>query len=75
MSKHQVNRSAICPYYQHESISTIYCTGITPNVNLIHLAFLNPKECLRHKQECCRKRFDKCAVYDMLLKNDGGCSE
>ena len=68
MSKHMVNKRAVCPYYRHEDSQVIYCDGVVED-SVLHLAFANRTRSKAYKETCCRMDYRQCRIYRMLEAN------
>lgn len=67
--KHQVCASAICPFYKHETPSTIYCEGVE-DMTVIHLAFADRSDCAAYKRRFCRTGYGDCLIMRMLARKE-----
>ena len=63
--KHQINKSAVCPYYRHEAPQVIYCDGVQEG-SVIHLAFSSRSEAALYKRKYCRRNYKSCRISKLL---------
>ena len=63
--KYTISKSAVCPFYLHESRQLICCEGVGEG-NVIHVAFANATDAKNYKVRMCRHNYRKCAVHKML---------
>lgn len=67
--KHQVCALAICPFYKHETPSTIYCEGVA-DLTVIHLAFADRSDAAAYKRKYCRAGYSDCLIMRMLARKE-----
>ena len=65
MSSHYTSSNAVCPFYQEESATAVFCEG-TVEGSTIRLGFRRNAE--RYKQLHCRSRWKDCPIARMLWK-------
>lgn len=67
MGKYYDDLDVKCPFYKGEKEREIICDGGMRNVSL-HICYGLQRDFTSQKAYCCRKDYDKCTVYRVLLQ-------
>ena len=71
MPRHYESSAAVCPFYNGEETTDLFCDGFSPGMS-IHLSFKNSAAAKKVKHRYCRLRWQDCPLAKTLLNTHRG---
>lgn len=67
MPRHYESSAAVCPFYNGEETTDLFCDGFSPGMS-INLSFKSEKSAKRIKAQYCRAHWNSCPLAQMLVR-------
>lgn len=71
MPRHYESSAAVCPFYNGEGTTNLFCDGFSPGMS-INLSFKDEKGARKIKERYCRSEWMSCPLAKLLITHNRG---